>query len=45
MTLIRAVLLEWMDLKAQLQWVKRGWMGGEKGERWRIETTLPSGHS
>lgn len=32
MTLITAVLLEWMDLKAQLQWAGKE-MGGEKGER------------
>lgn len=29
---ITTVLLEWMDLKAQL-WVEKE---GEKGERWRI---------
>jgi hypothetical protein len=35
MTSIRAVLLGWTELRAQLQWVQKG-MGGERGERWRV---------
>ena len=38
MTLITDILLEWMNLKAQLWWAEKG-MGGEKGGRWGIQTT------
>lgn len=40
MTLIMTVLLEWMDGFESSIVVDCKGMGGEKGERWRIETTL-----